>query len=497
MRVWGRVMKKVDKICFIVLNILIIVTFFPWIYKCHYVSDSYNIMNVGYEYYSINNSLNDGRIFMFIILNLVSIINLDFKIFVKITLIIALIVSNISVYLLKTTISKQDQNWKEDCILWIACYTIIYNFTYIDNLSYVECIVMSLGVLLSVISVDIVRKQNKYWILKILLLNIISILCYQMMPIFFLVLVLAIELIYNKNLKEAIKKFIISCIIIGIVIIIDYLFITYIHNFYSGFDSKIILDREETLKLSTISIKIILQNITLIIINFQELILSCDYAFFRYCFIIFFFAFSFVFVYILNKNNLKKYIIRFLILIIGVYGISNSFFVFSTYGFNCSRLKNGFGALLGLFALFLISLIEENHKELKKLLNIFIIIYCITNILNYSYLIFCELKVNKLESIYVDKIYSYIKEYEELNNTQVTKICLNEDSSKLVWFNEIHRNFADLYNSCACSWSAIGTINYYTNRNFILTQEESFILDYDKDYEILQDILYIKVHKFD
>lgn len=490
-------MKKVDKICFVILNILMIVIFFPWIYKCHYISDSYNIMNVGYEYYSINNSLNDGRIFMFIILNLVKIINLDFKIFINTTLIIALIISNISVYLLKKLISKQEQNWKKDCILWIVCYTIIYNFTYIDNLSYVECIVMSLGVFLSVISVYFVRKPNKYWILKILLLNIISIFCYQMMPIFFLVLVLAIEVIYNENLKDAIKKFIIACIIIGIVIIIDYAFINFIHKVYSGFDSGMVLDRENKLKLSTVSLENILQNIVLMIITFQEFILGCDYAFFRYFFIIFFVGFCFIFAYILDKNNFKKYIVKFLILIVGVYSISNAFFVFSTYGFHCPRLKNGFGALLGILALFLISLVEEKHKNIKSLLNIFIITYYIINIFNYSDIIFSELKVNKLESIYVEKIYSYIKNYEELNNIQVTKISINEDRSKYIWFDDIHREFVDLYNSCACSWAAVGTINYYTDRNFILIQDESYILDNDKDYEILQDTLYIKVHKFD
>lgn len=155
-------MKKIDKICFIILNILMIVIFFPWLYKTHYISDSYNIMNVGYEYYAINNSLYDGRVVMFIILNLVERINLNFNIFVKITLLISLLISNISVYLLKKIISNKEKSFKESIIYWIISFTIIYNFTYIDNLSYVECIVMSIGLLLSIISIDILKNKMNF-----------------------------------------------------------------------------------------------------------------------------------------------------------------------------------------------------------------------------------------------------------------------------------------------------------------------------------------------
>jgi len=74
--------NKTSIICFIILNILVILIFLPWL-KGHYATDTYNIMNVGYEHYSINNSLIDGRIFMFLIMQLAEFINIKCELLVR------------------------------------------------------------------------------------------------------------------------------------------------------------------------------------------------------------------------------------------------------------------------------------------------------------------------------------------------------------------------------------------------------------------------------
>lgn len=59
-------MKKKNIYQYITLLIITCIIFIFFL-SGHYATDTYNIMNVGYENYAINWSLNDGRIIMFII----------------------------------------------------------------------------------------------------------------------------------------------------------------------------------------------------------------------------------------------------------------------------------------------------------------------------------------------------------------------------------------------------------------------------------------------
>jgi hypothetical protein len=118
--------------------------------------------------------------------------------------------------------------------------------------------------------------------------------------------------------------------------------------------------------------------------------------------------------------------------------------------------------------------------------------------INYFWIEIYEIKINKLESNYVDEIESYICEYELINNVNIKDVAIIYDVNKNEYFDETERKFVDFYNACACSWSAIGTINYYTNRNLSLleTEDANMFINLEKDYEIINDVLYIKVHAF-
>ena len=48
-------------ILFFILFVITGVVFWNYV-SMHYATDTYNIMNIGYEKYAINNSLSDGRI---------------------------------------------------------------------------------------------------------------------------------------------------------------------------------------------------------------------------------------------------------------------------------------------------------------------------------------------------------------------------------------------------------------------------------------------------
>lgn len=65
-------MNKINKKNILTFSIIFIITciiFFPFL-EGHYATDTYNVANVGYQNYAIKWSLNDGRIFMFLITSL-------------------------------------------------------------------------------------------------------------------------------------------------------------------------------------------------------------------------------------------------------------------------------------------------------------------------------------------------------------------------------------------------------------------------------------------
>lgn len=101
-------MKKIDKkevIIFIVLLIITSAIYFPLL-KGHYATDTYNIINKGYETYAITYSLNDGRPIMCLISLIAQKLNMPIMVYVIILTAIALIVSNISVIKLKNITVK-------------------------------------------------------------------------------------------------------------------------------------------------------------------------------------------------------------------------------------------------------------------------------------------------------------------------------------------------------------------------------------------------------
>ena len=97
------VFYKKDIITFIIIFAIASITligFFPM----HYATDTYNIINIGYKEYMMNNSLKDGRIVMGILVFIANAFNMTIEIWIPILLILAIIISCISVIILKNTI---------------------------------------------------------------------------------------------------------------------------------------------------------------------------------------------------------------------------------------------------------------------------------------------------------------------------------------------------------------------------------------------------------
>ena len=118
--------NKVNIMIFVIIFTITSAIYFPLL-KGHYATDTYNIINKGYETYAITYSLNDGRPIMCLISFIAQKLNMPIMVYVIILTAIALIVSNISVIKLKNITVKyiEEKNKKTEYIILAIAYIII------------------------------------------------------------------------------------------------------------------------------------------------------------------------------------------------------------------------------------------------------------------------------------------------------------------------------------------------------------------------------------
>ena len=214
-------MKKRTKnlILFFILFVISGAVFWNYI-SMHYATDTYNIMNIGYEKYAINNSLSDGRIFMFFIGMFANAINMPINVYVIGLTVIALIVSCICVIVLKDMMLKHGGIREGKLLEFIAIlisYCTIFNFMYVENLYFVESAVMAFSILFYILAIDQMMKKKKYYFLKALLLAVLATFCYQGTIGLFIVLGLVFSIIkHPSDTKEIVKEFFLIVVIAGL-----------------------------------------------------------------------------------------------------------------------------------------------------------------------------------------------------------------------------------------------------------------------------------------
>ena len=141
-------------ILFFILFVITGVVFWNYV-SMHYATDTYNIMNIGYEKYAINNSLSDGRIFMFLIGMFANTINIPINVYVITLTVIGLIISCIAVIVLKNMIMKfcKKETKLQEVIAILISYCTVLNFKYVENLYFEEAAVMGFSVLFYILAV--------------------------------------------------------------------------------------------------------------------------------------------------------------------------------------------------------------------------------------------------------------------------------------------------------------------------------------------------------
>lgn len=485
--------KKRSVILFTIVFLFAIIIFSQYLIG-HYATDTYNIANVGYENYAIKWSLKDGRMFMFLIVMLANIMKMKIDVFVFITLLGALAVSSATVVVLKNIISqyKKEQSNVEEILLIAISYVTIFNFMYIENLYFVESIIMAISILLIVLASDKLIRQGKKGFLLSIILIILSVFCYQGTIGFYIAMVLLLSLRYNgTNIKKVIWDIIKAIIIVAISVLLNILAVNAI--------TKITGLQQTRMG----SFKDIFSNIVFIVNNIWTILTESVGLFPRYLQLTFITIITtLLIIYICtNKNEDKSKMLKFLILILVVFASGFSTYVLSLSSFFTGRLRFSIGALIGVMYIYLY--LDTNifkEKVFKYSLILILLMYMITIIIQYIMIMHDSKMVNTQEKNDVKEIVNYIQEYEESNDVEIRKLAIGIKKSEgyKTYYENIKNKNILTYNALKCDWSVNGVIWFYGEKKlkqYYISNIDTFV-GFDEEYKCVGDTLYIKVYNY-
>lgn len=492
--------KKKNLLIFAILFLITNLIFLPWLVKGHMSTDSYNISNIGYQEYNKNFSLLDGRFIVALGTTLMDILNIPIQIYTSIILEVALLVSCISIIILKGIIEKwkKTENVWGEVVLIVASYYTIFNFLYIENLHFIECGAMSLSLLLFILSAKQIVEKNKIWGIKAFLLLCIALMCYQGTISMFVITLLVFSMCKGNSGKQIAKDFFQGMLIALAGILASQVSIKVVEQIYH-------LKQSRDINLSTIG-KNILYNFS----NMFTVIKNTANIIPRYSFLITLGITELLMIFKVVKQNKEKQdrknvnIILEQLAIIGI-GIVAGFIVslMNTSGFWAGRARFSIGALIGFLWLHL--WVKTNCIDKKDWLSIGLMIclftYGLMNSIHYITAVIDHTKLNELDKEVAIAIQKDVTIYEKENHTEITKVAI------VVKYNESLKSF---YSNLRCygnimmarginsEWSAAGCYNYYTNSKLDVYKptevEKQEYLEENKEYLCIGDTLYITTY---
>ena len=397
----------------------------------HYTHDTYRIIYDGYEFYSYDKFLKEARPFTAIITLIAAKINLSIKSYMLISFIIALVFLSIAVLLIYKLFRKQykasESRWIDILILLIS-YITIFNYLAFEHIYFLECFILALGVLLSVIAAKIVINNEKYKYLKAFIIIIISAFCYQGSIAIFPMIVFTYKFLFENNkLKNNIVDFIKVVLIYGISMLLTILFAEFIMG-----GSRI------TMQMDRISISNILYWIYELVVNSLGVIPS-------YINLGIILITTFIIAFF-KKASIKEktiYILKYLFIILASIVVSASPVIAGSGLELAPRMCLAYGSTIGLSLFIILYIVDNNRKtalttdkksySITKInlnlsnipmvaVSVAIIIIFVLNITLYIVLTHQHLEVNKIEKENCEVIKQVIENYEKETGIEVTKI---------------------------------------------------------------------------
>lgn len=494
--------KRKDLIIFIVVIILTLIIYLGYITN-HYATDTYNIMNKGFAAYSISNSFIDGRIIMGTINVGIDLINLPINVVVILFTLIGIVISCTAVVILKNMMinTKNKISVFLEIIATLIAYVTVFNFMYVENLYFIEAIVMGLSILMYTLAVKEIIQKNKFSYLKAVIFSTIATFAYQGTIGLFIIYGFVFVIIKNKeNKKQLWIDLLAIAVIVGVSFIINIIQINMVTN----------LLNTEQIRLNGVNNILKVTKNVLETFNYKVLKVvmfnSCG-LFPKSLMLLFVILTMIVVLFNEIKNQGEKLLIGITQIILITILITTCMCIVSLESYDTGRIHNAMGALIGAIYIYIFcnSGIFERKDIVMGLITIILTIYVIIVMFNTVNLIRQHKTVNYLEKKQCEGLEEYIGEYERENNIVVTeaKYFTKSDKDRNGYFESVPNKSVLTYNGVACSWSSIGTINFYTNRNFkderlnILENIELFkeylnVKDngYNNNFVIIDGVLY-------
>ena len=425
----------------------------------HFSAETYALAH-GYESYAINVYIADGRIFSGLLMIFADLINIPIINLMSISLFLGICIAVIAIYKMKNTIMELLKiNQKQEIIIWLICYTIIFNFIMIEMLHFPEACIMSLSILFNIIAANYFIN-NKY--IKSAIFLFLGVFCYQATIGFFIVCCCLFSLMQNKGLKNLLNNFIKIGIISLVVAIINLSFIKIFTSLFQINQNKIF----------ELNIETIYDNIIFIFKSVFK-ILSENCGLFPKYFLILFIQLVVIMASIITlKEKDFKIIINAIILLFITIVSSFVIFIVQKNSMFTGRVHFCIGSLVGIEFLYLYSSTTiKNYKFLKYFFYIILSTYILINIINTVQLTYEHQLVNKLEKEECKKIENIIEQYESQNNIIIKKIVpiaiFNEEENG--FFKETIRRTIVTYNNIRHYFGFSSVINYYINRKLEAT----------------------------
>lgn len=371
---------------------------------------------------------------------------------------------------------------------------------YIDCIRFAEIIVISTSMCLFIISAKLLTNGGEKSFLKCLIIATLAISCYQATINIFIVFVLLLSILKNKDKIKKIFIDILKCVCVCIVILsINFISIKLACQIYDLSQNRVQID-----------VNIFIGNAIITFTNLWIVIkTTCNMIpnnYFIYA-IITLMIFITVCAIIYKKQNSFIYSAYILL----AFSIISAFIlnVISTSSFYGARTHISLGMTIGV--IFIYIYVESDILTNKNVINIFsvalLVAYVSFTIYNYERLMILEKKLNILEANEIQQIEEYIKKHEKDSEIKITKIIkvLYPGQREKQYYKELPATpFTEPITRSAEFIDR--TLKLYLNRpemeSFLVTSNSVSANEYTdmkeniKGYECIKDKFYISVYSY-
>lgn len=434
--------------------------------QAHYSSDTYVLIDLGYNNYPQSYFLPDGRIISALVCFIAGIFNPPYMSYIVFMDSMAVLFLSLAIFKFYKFILKisDEKNIVQKMLIFLGVYILIYNQFTLEYLLFPESAVMCFAVLMTVIAaINFVKKDNVKQYFKVFIQLFIASVAYQAVILTFPVFVLVLSLFCErkKTVKDYVLKIIVCLTYFMVIFLADLIIMKIFTNILHTEINRIVE-----------------------IFNMEEIIFRIKYSFYCVYLIMtlnlnmlpkgtYIVVFCITGILLLISKCDKKYFLEYLLtLFLGEIGIALLTFVCDP-GL-CGRVDYSFGTLWGASLIFIIKLLIDKENEMNKITKYIIVYFVMISFLFNAIMLLRNsnehITANKVDQSMGENIRHLLEKYEYENDIEVTKFGYAYDGYAQQYAPGIKNIGSLTERKFACSWSVLQITNFYCDRKFELVE---------------------------